>query len=214
MFIMYMFSHPDSYWLWTGVCLLSIFAHELGHVITARFIGVEHNLKIGAISLPFKTGISAPSIAACFFFGVAWGASGPQTPLLQESPSKTSFVQRVKQSTMILAGSATNIVIAILFACVFVLVKSLGANSWICLTMATISQINLILAIFNLLPAPPLDGWALLCLLAPSCRRLHTEIGNGLLTAALVLVFCTFQFIIVLSNIGTRMLIHIIGICA
>jgi len=69
-----------------------------------------------------------------------------------------------------LAGPATNIVLAIIASAFFRLFYSMGAVGSLDIIGAillTIIQINILLAIFNLLPIPPLDGSKVFALLLP-----------------------------------------------
>jgi Zn-dependent protease len=59
-----------------------------------------------------------------------------------------------------LAGPATNIVLALVAAAAFHLVDVLPANAaqWVVDNLKNALVINVVLAIFNMLPIPPLDG--------------------------------------------------------
>ena len=72
-----------------------------------------------------------------------------------------------------LAGPLTNIVLAVLASIILKIffvdmsLASISASSFIGFILATIVQINVLLAIFNLLPIPPLDGSKVFALVLP-----------------------------------------------
>jgi len=59
-----------------------------------------------------------------------------------------------------LAGPGTNIVLATVAALLFHLVSYMpvGAAPWVALNLKNALIINVVLAVFNMLPLPPLDG--------------------------------------------------------
>jgi Zn-dependent protease len=67
---------------------------------------------------------------------------------------------RIGMVLVALAGPATNIVLALLAAAAFHLVSSLPPNTaqWVADNLKNALVINVVLAIFNMLPIPPLDG--------------------------------------------------------
>jgi Zn-dependent protease len=67
---------------------------------------------------------------------------------------------RIDMVWVALAGPATNIVLALLAAAAFHVVNYVPANAaqWLFDNLKNALVINVILAIFNMLPIPPLDG--------------------------------------------------------
>lgn len=75
-----------------------------------------------------------------------------------------------------LAGPASNIVIAIIFGVLLRLAPVLGIDSSVFLSFASaIVLLNVLLAVFNLVPVPPLDGHHVLFALIPDKYR-HVKI--------------------------------------
>jgi len=77
-----------------------------------------------------------------------------------------------------LAGPLTNIVIAVIFSLIFRIFPS-GI-------IGLVVQLNLLLAIFNLIPIPPLDGSKIFSLLLPE-KMADTYMSQG--TIGLILIF-------------------------
>jgi Zn-dependent protease len=67
---------------------------------------------------------------------------------------------RIDMVWVALAGPATNIALALIAAAAFHVVDYLPANAgeWLAANLRNAVVINVILAIFNMLPIPPLDG--------------------------------------------------------
>jgi Zn-dependent protease len=76
-----------------------------------------------------------------------------------------------------LAGPVSNLLVAAIFGGLIQLVSSLGFYSLLP-AFVLIVYVNILLAIFNLVPIPPLDGSKLLYILLP-----HNETGIRILAA-------------------------------
>ena len=91
------------------------------------------------------------------------------------------------------AGPATNIVLAILSILAAHLIVDLPgvARDWAFLNIKNSFQLNLTLAVFNLLPIPPLDGGRIVVgLLPPPLAREFAKIeGFGMLLLLALLIF-------------------------
>lgn len=144
------------------VLILSIIAHEVAHGYAANALGdptaklagrltlnpLAHIDPLGSIIIPGLLVISGSPI----LFG--WAKPVPYNPYNLRN-------QRWGEAIVAVAGSATNILLAIIFA----LIIRFGANTFSANTLsflATIAFVNLFLGCFNLIPFPPLDGFTFL----------------------------------------------------
>lgn len=70
-----------------------------------------------------------------------------------------------------LAGPVSNLLLALVFGIIFRVLSAFGSGSELVATLAVLSaavvQVNVSLALFNLLPIPPLDGSGVLFSLLP-----------------------------------------------
>ncbi|WP_142850658.1 site-2 protease family protein [Telmatospirillum sp. J64-1] len=147
--------------VWALPLLLAITLHEAAHGYAASRLGDDTAKQLGRVTLnPFRHvdpvgTILLPAVLlvtrAPFLFGWA-------------KPVPVDFGRlRDPRSGMVLvaaAGPATNLVLAFLSAAGFYLVEYLpsAAQEWAAWNLANSLTINLILAVFNMLPLPPLDG--------------------------------------------------------
>ncbi len=155
--------------LFVAIIVPSVILHEIAHGVAALRLGDDTAKRAGRLTLnplahvdPFGT-VLLPALLAASGFGVI----GYAKPV----PVNLRKLRRPRDHAVIvaLAGPATNVAIALVAA---VLVHALGGVEAVDLDAERIGDVslvdvaflagffNVLLALFNLLPIPPLDGSA------------------------------------------------------
>lgn len=146
---------------WVLPILFAITLHEAAHAIAAYRLGDDTAYRLGRVSLnplrhidPFGTVL----LPAMLFFSGAPFLIGWAKPV----PVAFGKLRQPRRDMVLvaLAGPATNIVLAIISALLFHLLWLLPeqAVDWAARILFQSILLNLILALFNMLPIPPLDG--------------------------------------------------------
>ena len=151
------------------VLLFSVVIHEVSHGYVAEYFGdptarlagrltlnpIKHLDPFGFVSLPgFLAVTHSP-----FLFG--WAKPVPYNPYNLRDPLSGG-------AKIAAAGPISNFLIALVFAIAFRIVNAASSSSGVLLqSFATIVDINILLAVFNLVPIPPLDGSKLLPAILP-----------------------------------------------
>ena len=151
--------------------LLAITVHEAAHGYAAKHFGDKTAYYLGRITLnpikhidPLGT-VVIPGmlllLSAPFLFG--WAKPVPVNFSNLNNPKKDMM-------WVALAGPASNLVMAIIWAIILGLFKSSGTSyALFIIGMAQVGiMINLVLMLLNLLPIPPLDGGRMAVSLLPS----------------------------------------------
>ncbi|GIW66406.1 MAG: hypothetical protein KatS3mg095_0304 [Candidatus Parcubacteria bacterium] len=189
--------------------LISVVFHELAHGLTAYKLGddtprlagrltlnpINHLDPIGSLLLPFIS----YSIGG-FIFG--WAKPVPINPLSFKNPKKD-------MALVALMGPITNILIALIL--LFLLKISIFLQMTINLDLIlSFVRLNILLAIFNLLPIPPLDGSRIFLSFLPISTQFFLEQFGFILI--IIFIFFGFSLVINVVNYLMRFLLFIFGI--
>ncbi|MFZ0607457.1 MAG: site-2 protease family protein [Xanthobacteraceae bacterium] len=156
--------------IWALPVIIAVTFHEAAHGFVAYLLGDDTAWRLGRVSFnplkhidPFGT-IVLPGILLLthspFLFGYA-------------KPVPVNFrALRSPRRDMVLvaaAGPAMNIALAVLVALLFHIVGYLPATSaqWLADNLRNALILNVVLALFNLFPLPPLDGGRILVGILP-----------------------------------------------
>lgn len=194
------------------ILIYSAILHEIAHGYVAERLGDPTARLLGRLTLNpvshvdlFLT-IILPLMLFLSNTGIIFGGAKP-VPVdpynLKDGRKDMALVS--------LAGPATNIALVLIATAIFkllhfdTLAEPSGANAIITVLLAIIIKINLSLAIFNLLPIPPLDGSKIFALILPSrLAEAYLSLSSfGTLLLLLLLVFPVggFSLMSVVSSI-------------
>lgn len=159
------------------ILLLSIIIHEVSHGMIADFLGdptakragrltlnpLKHLDPIGSILVPLVLLFMMKFTGGGIIFG--WAKPVPISP-------RNFRDQKYGSAKVSLAGPASNLLIALIFGLALRFIPVLSELS-LGVMFSFIVYINILLAIFNLLPIPPLDGSKILFTFLPSTMRIQ-----------------------------------------
>ena len=158
--------------VWAIPVLLAITLHEVAHGWMARFFGDRTAELLGRLSLnpfrhidPIGTVLIPGSLLALGLPPFGWAKPVPVATSVLRNPRRASII-------VALAGPSANFFMALLWCVVLVTVlhirRGRTLDNWVVLMAQAGIKVNAILALFNLLPIPPLDGGRVLIGLLPA----------------------------------------------
>jgi len=145
--------------------IVAITIHEFSHALAADKLGDPTPRSLGRLSLNPLKHLDPIGTIALIFLGFGWGKPVPIDPYNLQHPKRDEAI-------ISLAGPVSNLILALIIS---LLVKFLPLNNISILFLSILVQMNVVLAIFNLLPLPPLDGSKIFLALLPQDKSVQWQ---------------------------------------
>lgn len=210
---------PTDTIFWLLVLVFSVILHEVAHGYMANYLGdptaklqgrltlnpLKHIDPLGTLFLPFLLFITGSSIL------IGYAKPVPYNPYNIKNKNGEALVAG--------AGPGTNILLALIFG---LLIRFFGGIMDPVLAQAfmIIVSVNVFLAIFNLIPIPPLDGSKVLSALLPHTLRIGYDSLRanferlGVLTGTLLLLMLFYFLLPTFSVLVSAISFFITGLPA
>lgn len=149
------------------VVFLAMPLHEFAHGYVAYKLGDNTAKNSGRLTLNPLSHLSPLGTAAIILFGFGWATPVPVDPRNFKNP-------KVGMALVSAAGPLSNLIVAFLGAFFLNAFLAYGTSLpynvmyYITIFLYYFTSINICLAIFNLLPVPPLDGSKILAVFLPN----------------------------------------------
>jgi Zn-dependent protease len=165
--------------------VISITIHELAHGVVAIRLGDRTPIETGHMTLNPAVHLGLFSVIALLVAGIAWG----QMPV-----DPTRLRGRSGEAQVAAAGPVSNVLLALLSLTALgfwwrmdgdLLPRGTPAGNAQFL-LSVFGLVNINLALFNMIPVPPLDGWRILENFSDGYKRLMERLNE---TGATVMVF-------------------------
>jgi Zn-dependent protease len=186
MFIKTLFNDPRLFFSQLLIVVVSVCVHEYCHALAAYKLGDTTAADRGHLTLnPFKQ-MGIVSLLMLCFLGIAWGQI-PVNPANLRGKHSRALVSA--------SGPAANLALSLLFSILAVagIIGKINPFAGNMLFFGAI--INMVLALFNLLPIPGLDGWNILRTYWRKDLANAAEWVKGTFLVLIMLVFTCFDYI-------------------
>jgi len=184
--------------VWLIPAITAITVHEAAHGWVAWKLGDDTALRLGRVTFnPLKHIDKFGTIILPGFFILQYTVTGIPFLFGYAKPVPVNFgrLNHPKRDMIWVAaaGPGINIVMAFIAALAFHLVPLLpagGTAEWVTRNLSNAFLLNIVLAVFNMFPLPPLDGSRVVAgLLPPEQARAYLKLGrHGLLILLALLI--------------------------
>ncbi|MBP6930477.1 site-2 protease family protein [Patescibacteria group bacterium] len=188
---------PLAFLVILGGLIIALAFHEAAHAFAAHVLGDDTAKMAGRLTINPLKHLDLWGTLALIFFRFGWGKPVPVNPRNFKNPAVGNLL-------VALAGPATNLLIALILGGITFL---FSPSSLVVLMISTIVYINILLAFFNLLPIPPLDGSKILGLFLSEETAYELERFGPAILLAFILFASTMSstFLLPFLNLVNRL---------
>jgi len=189
------------------ILIFSVVIHEVSHGAmayhlgdpTAKYAGrltlnpIKHLDPVGSVILPLFLILMSKLMGGGIIFG--WAKPVPINPYNFRD-------QKYGSAKVAIAGPGSNLIIALIFGLSLRFFPQIFTVPGLSLMFSYIVYINILLAVFNLLPVPPLDGSHILFTFLPSgMENIKIFLNQFGLFILLFIILFFFQWLILIINL-------------
>ena len=150
------------------IILLILPFHEWAHAFTASLLGDKGIKQRGRLSFNPVSHIDPIGALCMLFFGFGWARPVPVDPRKFKNPKVGMAITALMGPVAnLVAGFAGLIIFNILYKAAFIFMYTNPVGMFISVFLRFYITVNVNLAVFNLLPIPPLDGSKILFTFLP-----------------------------------------------
>ncbi len=158
-----LFGNPIFAFAWIIAIIIAISFHEFSHAWSAFVLGDPTPKDLGRLTINPLKHLDIVGTLLLFFAGFGWGKPVPFNPYNLRN-------QRWGPALVAFSGPLSNVILAGIFGVVLKIVvfyNVLSGDNGLFQLIEALVFVNLILAVFNIIPIPPLDGSKILYAFLP-----------------------------------------------
>lgn len=147
-------TNPSAFLVIVLAFVIALTVHEFSHAFVARLLGDRTAEDAGRLTLNPVAHLDLFGTLLLITAGFGWGKPVPVNPHNLRSP-------RWGNALVSAAGPISNLIMVVVFGLGFryaLNASKLGSENLFSAFLLALTQINLVLMVFNLIPIPPLDG--------------------------------------------------------
>jgi len=159
----FLLNDPILFVIWIVALVIGITVHEFMHAWMANALGDPTAKFLGRLSINPLKHLDPLGTLLLVLVGFGWGKPVPVNPLRLKWGRWGDILVSV-------AGILTNLITAAIFALAlrFLLFANSHPSAYAVTFLDVVVQVNILLAVFNLVPLPPLDGSKIFLALLPA----------------------------------------------
>lgn len=150
--------NSDSLFFFIPALIIAITIHEFSHALIADKLGDPTPRSQGRLSLNPLRHLDLIGTLMLILIHFGWGKPVVIDPYNLKNP-------RRDETLISLAGPASNLILATILS---IIIRFVNLDTFFVFLFSSIIQMNVILAVFNLIPIPPLDGSKIFLNLLPN----------------------------------------------